>query len=171
MHQKLYRAAWDRLCLFGAGVKFAKRKPVVIVDMDGTLCDLSHREHMVAGTCRPCNGTGRLHGELCIPCDGYGKSEKDWPGFLKGCLEDKPVLCVVEWVQALKETHTVCVVSGRALDWSGEASEAWLNLHQVPFDFLFMRAPNDYRQDTIVKKEILEAMLKTLPKDRYRVLY
>jgi hypothetical protein len=42
-----------------------------------------------------------------------------------------------------------------------EQTEEWLqDLYGVRFDFLFMRPENDYRKDSIVKKEIYDNQIK-----------
>lgn len=50
---------------------------------------------------------------------------------------------------------TVLIVSGRK-DECYEATDNWLVDHQIPADFLYMRATGDERDDAIVKSEIYE---------------
>jgi hypothetical protein len=37
-----------------------------------------------------------------------------------------------------------------------EATESWLDAHDIPFNRVTMRVDRDFRPDTVVKKEILE---------------
>jgi predicted kinase len=108
-------------------------KPVVIVDVDGTL---AHND-----------GHRSFYDEAKV-------------------LDDKPVDIVVRWVQELAKTHTILIVSGRH-STCGRDTIAWLSIrYRVPFDFIFMRHAWDQRDDTIVKQEILNSILKLVPKEQ-----
>lgn len=47
-----------------------------------------------------------------------------------------------------------------------ELTTEWLNFYDIPFDEMYMRPENDYRKDSIVKKEIYDNELKN-----YNVLF
>lgn len=48
---------------------------------------------------------------------------------------------------------TIIILSGR--DGSCEAlTKEWLDFYEIPYDFVFMRKPNDFRKDSVIKKEI-----------------
>lgn len=48
---------------------------------------------------------------------------------------------------------TIIILSGR--DGSCEAlTKEWLDFYGIPYDFIFMREPNDFRKDSVIKKEI-----------------
>jgi predicted kinase len=51
--------------------------------------------------------------------------------------------------------RTVILVSGRD-EVCRSQTEFWLHFHSVKFDMLLMRKANDFRKDTLVKKEIYE---------------
>lgn len=104
----------------------------VIVDIDGTLADVEHRLHHIQG------------------------KRKKWKKFFALMSEDKPVKEVIDRVTELSKDHDIYVVSGRPDDYM-EVTLAWLELHQVPFNDLFMRKSGDYRPDFVVKQEILDA--------------
>ncbi len=53
----------------------------------------------------------------------------------------------------------VIIVTGRD-ESCRESTEEWLNFYDVPFDTMIMRPKDDYRKDTIIKKEIWENHLK-----------
>jgi len=109
----------------------------VLVDVDGTVADISHRLHFV--TSKP----------------------KNWKAFRDDELvkHDKPAHHVISVVNGLRSTgHAIIFVSGRTEDQRA-ATETWLNVHWlIPADqplLLLMRANGDNRDDCIVKGEIL----------------
>ncbi len=109
---------------------------MVIVDMDGTLADVTHRLHHIRG--------GR---------------KKNWKRFFEGMDADPPSPVVVEWVRNLSPDYEVVIVSGRPEAY-GDRTIAWLRRHHIPFSHILMRRDGDHRPDHIVKQEILD----TLPK-------
>lgn len=110
--------------------------PVAIVDIDGTLSDPSHREHLVHG------------------------KKKNWPLFFREAEGDPPVPIVCDWLRALQAADIkIVLVSGRPINLAGKLTAEWLDCHQIPYDNLFMRSSGDIRPDTIVKQEILDQML------------
>jgi uncharacterized HAD superfamily protein len=104
--------------------------PSIIVDLDGTLCDIEHRVHHVK------------------------KHPKDWKSFNAGIDKDKSYFWCLELIAAMKTRgYQILFVTGRGEDLRG-ATEEWLNRHQVAYDKLYMRAYQDYREDSDVKEEI-----------------
>lgn len=120
------------------------KQKAIIVDLDGTLCDNSHRQHFMEQ--RP----------------------KDWKSFYAGISEDVPnEWC--EWllIQFEKSQHMkIILVSGRPKDYL-QQTESWLKEYSVPYDELFMRESGDFREDFIVKKEIYNKYIQP----HYRVLF
>ncbi|MGI4757281.1 MAG: hypothetical protein ACRYGF_10595 [Janthinobacterium lividum] len=74
--------------------------------------------------------------------------------------------CRARWTRALDETYTVVLVSGRPISKSGAKTLGWLAYYRVPYQYLFMRRGGDRRPDTEVKQEILDAILRVVPKER-----
>ncbi len=109
----------------------------VIVDMDGTLADVTHRLHHIRG--------GR---------------KKNWKRFFEAMDADPPNQVIADWVQNLVPDYDVVIVSGRPEEY-GERTISWLRRHAIPFSHLLMRRSGDHRPDYIVKQEILD----TLPKE------
>ena len=71
--------------------------------------------------------------------------------------EDEPLVHAIKLVQDLKKAgHTIIILSGRDAVCR-QISEDWLNVYEVPYDMFYMRAENDNRSDSIIKKEIMEA--------------
>ena len=112
-------------------------KPIVILDIDGTAADGTHREHYVKG------------------------EKKDWGSYYSLLSDDKPVYAIFKWVSELAKDHTIVVVSGRPDDHYIETmrwfEQAWKD-GMPEFDIfqMFLRNSGDHRPDDLVKREILE---------------
>lgn len=104
----------------------------VIFDIDGTLANISHRQHWVR------------------------TKPRNWVAFKKGIVNDLPHNDII-WLAQVMTAHTrVIIVSGReGTDLDRELTEDWLRKHGVTYEELHMRAAGDYRCDSIVKREIL----------------
>lgn len=117
------------------GLYFSSRKDI-ICDIDGTLCDISDRVHLVKGT-----------------------EKKDWDAFFANIPNDKPRWEIINQIKALDHFFNIVLVSGRPEDYKKETIE-WLKKHEVPYETLIMRRTNDKRDDTVIKKEILDTYFK-----------
>ena len=106
------------------------RQRAVIVDMDGTLCDVSAVVHLQA---QP---------------DGF-------TAFHHACADCPPHRAGVEWcVEHHGRGHAILVVTGRD-DWSRELTEQWLSEHlPIPIAGLHMRGEGDFRSNVAIKREI-----------------
>lgn len=171
------RVGWaviDHMALFNGFIDWDDKEVYlhpnfIVVDMDGTLSDCSHRKHFVEGTTQhltECSPLATFKDGKCIAC-GAVKYKKDWGSFFRGVGEDPPVPAVVKLVKHFYFLgYDVLVVSGRPMDQCGTATEAWLRKHLssqgVTIKHLFMRRGQDQRPDTEVKQEILDM----LPKNR-----
>lgn len=107
-----------------------RRTPAVIVDMDGTLCDVS----------------GVLH--LQAEPDGFS-------AFHQACAECPSHQAVVDWcVEQHGWGHAIVIVTGRDV-WTRDLTTRWLSEHlPVPVDGLHMRPVGDFRSNAEVKREI-----------------
>ena len=106
------------------------RQRAVIVDMDGTLCDVSAVVHLQAEP------------------DGF-------TAFHDACADCPPHRAVVEWcVEHHGRGHAILVLTGRD-DWSRELTEQWLSEHlPIPIAGLHMRGDGDFRSNIVIKREI-----------------
>ena len=105
---------------------------IFLVDIDGTLADLSHRLHFIE------------------------KKPADWDGFFAACTGDSPIPEVIETVRYLARGGAkIILVSGRS-DAIEEATMDWLRKHDIPWTAIYMRKAGDHRHDDIVKAELLE---------------
>ena len=108
----------------------------VILDLDGTLADNSQIKHYVQN---------RNH---------------DWESFNKECINDKPILPVIELAKQFEENGAfIYIVTGRE-ETACKDTFYWL-ANTLPFyDGLRMRKKDDFRSDHIVKLEIIKNLIK-----------
>ena len=117
-------------------------RDAVIIDLDGTLVDTSGVEHLLEGDDRDF----RAFQEAAIGCP------------------PNPAMVTLARDQAAAG-RAVLVVSSREFIWLDPTLD-WLVQHEVPHDAVYLRIVGDYRQDVLVKREILDDVLA----DGYRVL-
>ena len=117
-------------------------KPVVLVDVDGTLADVRHRLHHI-------QGAGR----------------KNWTAFFESIDRDPPIASTVAWVRSLAESHQIIIITGRPERYR-KRTAAWLKKNEIPFSDIFMRPDGDHRPDYEVKKEAL----RRWPKQRIKLV-
>lgn len=112
---------------------------IAIFDLDGTLALTEHRQHFLEET------------------------PKNWEAFNAACVDDLPNEPVIKIFQTLNISiwNTVYILSGRSEDVRQETIK-WLIKYELikPWETrtkqLHMRKSGDFRDDTIIKKEIFE---------------
>jgi hypothetical protein len=78
---------------------------------------------------------------------------------------DKPRDTIIAWSRACYDAaYMIIILSGRPSSRAGDATVDWLKMYHVHYDHLFMRADADRRDDEIIKQEILDKILKWIPK-------
>ena len=106
------------------------RRPAVIVDMDGTLCDVATVLHLQAEP----DGFTAFH-------EASGQCPPN-PAVLDWCLDHH------------SRGHEILVVTGRD-DWARRLTAQWLSEHlPVPTAGLYMRRDGDFRSNADIKREI-----------------
>lgn len=123
------------------------RERFVIVDIDGTLADLTHRRHFV---------------ETWEPNDDHKLRKKDWDSFFAALDKDTPIQPIFDLVRLLAMQFTILVVSGRGLEHA-KPTEDWLARYWpvgagAAYAHLFMRRSGDRRPDFEVKQELLDLL-------------
>lgn len=104
----------------------------VIFDIDGTLSDPSHRRHFL--------------------------ENKDWNGFFDAMGDDPLVTPVAETLFDLYITgKRIFLCTGRP-ETHRQQTKDWLEYHRIQYDNLLMRPAGDYRNDTVIKKEMLDRL-------------
>lgn len=175
------RAVIERMALFSGRIDFSQVGHI-IVDIDGTLADTTERQrHLTPLPCPECNGKGETEGVVtdengpgwekkpCVVCEGRGVPKdfkKNWTAWMNECGTEKlreDVACIVDTLAA---SYEVLLVSGRSLDAAGRITVDWLKRNNVRYEHLFMRNGGDFRDDTIIKQEILDKILLKLPKEK-----
>jgi hypothetical protein len=107
----------------------------VIFDIDGTIADLTERRQYL----------------LTKP--------KNWKAFKAGVPFDTPIKPVVEVLKALHaQKWNIILCSGRGREQETDTRN-WLAKHKIPYNHLYIRKERDYRCDSIVKKELFDAIV------------
>ena len=114
-------------------------RPSIIVDIDGTLADCSHRVHHIQ------NFTN----------DKESTFKADWDAFYADCFQDKPITGTVNLVKRLSSTYCIILVTGRSGKYRGP-TEGWLEKFAIPFDLMLMRKHGDHTTDYKIKKDWLD---------------
>jgi PhoPQ-activated pathogenicity-related protein len=101
--------------------------------MDGTLADSSARAHHLEG-------------------------KKDWDAWYADLIND-PVNTEIAQFTAYAAVLGIPVVicTGRGMEYQ-KPTEEWLYKNEIPYDALYMRPAMDYRDDTVIKRELLREM-------------
>jgi phosphoglycolate phosphatase-like HAD superfamily hydrolase len=110
-------------------------RPVVIVDIDGTIADVHHRLHHI---------------------EGRGRN-KNWKAFFEAMDRDPPIPPVIAKVRELAADNEIVMLTGRPEDYR-QRTVAWLERHDVPFEQLLMRPGGDRRSDFVTKEELLATL-------------
>lgn len=122
--------------------------PTFIFDIDGTIADHKHRLHLIDKT-----------------QEGGAK----WMAFHDACHLDPPIEPVCMLIKALIDRwHPVIFLTGR-MEFQRVKTEQWLYDHcrahvkREGSPWLLMRADEDFREDTIVKPELLDNWMHWTP--------
>jgi FMN phosphatase YigB (HAD superfamily) len=100
----------------------------IIVDLDGTICDCSHRI-------------------------AFAQS-KEWDEFHARLMDDRPNADVVDIVMKLASRMSIIVLTGRDERFA-EPTRRWLRKNGIIVDALIMRPEGDYTPDHELKPRLL----------------
>lgn len=125
----------------------------VIFDLDGTLCDITHRLHHIQ------NG------------------KRDYDQFFKDCSKDTPKPMVIKLMQDFVSLgYAVLICSGRS-DVVREETAEWLDKYGAKYHHqLLMRKEGDHTPDDKLKSEMLDLIydmgyeVQYVVEDRQRVV-
>ncbi|WP_181273625.1 phosphatase domain-containing protein [Brevibacterium oceani] len=107
----------------------------VVVDVDGTLCDVSGIRHYVVDPDR-----------------------RNFDKFHRASALCPPISETIEWVEDHRRRgRAIIVVTARQRTYES-ITRTWLRKWEVPFDALLMRATRDQRPDRDVKRDILASI-------------
>ena len=112
------------------------KSKAIIVDLDGTLCNVNHRVCHVQ------------------------KEEKDWKAFNEGMVHDGLYFWCFELIESMrKQGYKIIFVTGRDDSYRSHTID-WLKKHNVSYDQLYMRTQSDHRGDDLIKKDIYETSIQ-----------
>ena len=156
---------------------------MIIFDLDGTLRDCTHRQHLVQ-KCKKCNGKGTIlldQGQYskwseCTSCDGKPK-KPDWDAFYAAAKDDLPIEPTCNLLVALWHTEDVHIWTGHSVDYEAETIK-WLETHlgiKASWKLgLKMRPHKDYTPDDSLKErwllEVGAGNIQCVFEDRQRVV-
>lgn len=114
---------------------------IIVCDLDGTLCDVVHRQHLAqAGA---------------------------WDEFHSGLVHDSPRAVVLAFLDLIREQDVplqITFLTGRPETYGPETID-WLahhcNMYAVDDYSLLMRGKDEFGSDTVVKQRLLEDYLET----------
>jgi phosphoglycolate phosphatase-like HAD superfamily hydrolase len=105
-----------------------------IFDMDGTLCNSDHRKHFLEGP------------------------KKDWAGWFRNMDKDPVHEDIADFYNyAVERNIPVFICTGRDEGYRS-VSQFWLDQNGIFVNALLMRGANDRRDDSVVKKEMLDEL-------------
>ena len=103
-----------------------------IIDLDGTLSDNTHREHLIEG------------------------ENKKWRDYLQKSSEDEVHEEILEFVQKLSDEYKIVILTCRS-DEVKDKTIKWLKEKQIPFDNLIMLPEDRWKlADSEFKRKKLE---------------
>jgi predicted secreted acid phosphatase len=114
-------------------------KLAVICDLDGTLCDTSHRKHII---------------------EGQDQDTADWDAYSLACDGDTVVEGVAVLVQILAQKGVaIAFASGRS-EKARQKTETWLRQHHIAWRSLTMRQEGDYLSNPELKLRVADELEK-----------
>jgi acid phosphatase class B len=108
----------------------------IICDLDGTLCDASHRDHLAKA--------------------------KKWDEFNAASVNDPAHQDVVDFLKAMMaQGNPIAFVTGRSYGYRVITQEWIEDVLGIPAEEqdIYMRNERDFRSDVVIKKEIYETYL------------
>ena len=129
------KAIINRMALDAEIINFGEKK-LILVDIDGTIADGTHREHFLTA------------------------EKKNWNEYFRAMTDDEPIQHIIDWVNELSNEYTICIVSGRPDTFQNETLFWLRDCAKINFDYIFMRRGNDNRSDVEVKLDILAKIPK-----------
>ena len=112
---------------------------LIICDIDGTVCDISHRIHHLR------------------------KDPQDWVSFKQGYEHDAPINAIIEMVLTLwTDGYEIIFLTGRS-EHERLNTKLWFMEHFMNPVNLYMRPEGDHRPDIEYKKAALQQIREDFP--------
>lgn len=120
---------------------------IAIFDLDGTLSNADHRQHLVQ------------------------RDKPDWNEFFRQAKNDPPKQDIIDLCNTLKKSGvTVVILTGRS-SLVRDTTEEWLKKHKVLYDSLAMRPILDRKSDVELKKSYIYNILSWFNADIDQILF
>ena len=105
----------------------------ILCDIDGTVADLEHRRHWLKS------------------------KPKNWKAFYADVSKDAPIESTIFVIRELAKTNRIIFCTGRSSEHKTKTVQ-WLEkyVHLKQDLLLYMRQEGDYRDDSIIKLELLD---------------
>jgi len=110
----------------------------IMIDLDGTLCNIMHRVHHVK----------KSEGE-----------KKDWKSFFAGIPDDDVNQWCLDIMNNFKKDHKILICTGRA-EYLMKITMPWLEKFKVPFDRIYMRPNGSKKEDFVIKEQIYKEFIQ-----------
>ena len=112
----------------------------IIFDLDGTICDDSHRQKILI------DNAGHL-------------TDIHWHTYHNDCDKDEPFHGICELMQLLWEDNEIILLTGRDNAFRFKTVR-WLNKHNLRYDQIYMRPDGHYISSAEFKKTTYENIIK-----------
>ncbi len=106
---------------------------IIVFDLCDTLADTRHRAHLI-----PPASTARI--------------ASSWDRYSLACGGDAPIPPVIRLLMTLSEHYRIFILTSRG-EVARAETVAWLARHNIPYDRLIMRSPDEHREPAAVKAE------------------
>lgn len=111
---------------------------IIIFDLCDTLADTRHRSHL-------------------IPPASIAHVASSWDRFSLACGNDAPISPVIRLLITLSERYRIFILTSRG-EVARAETVAWLARHNIPYDRLIMRGPDEHREPAAVKIDWIKAI-------------
>lgn len=111
---------------------------IIIFDLCDTLADTRHRSHL-------------------IPPASIAHVASSWDRHSLACGNDAPITPVIRLLMTLSERYRIFILTSRG-EVARAETVAWLARHNIPYDRLIMRGPDEHREPAAVKIDWIKAI-------------
>jgi len=110
-------------------------RPLAVIDLDGVVADVRHRLHHISG------------------------SSKNWGAFFAGVGDDDVLAEGRAVLERLAGGHEIVYLTGRP-ERTRQATQDWLDGHELPRGRLIMRSDSDRRPARLLKPRLLRSLAR-----------
>lgn len=111
---------------------------IIVFDLCDTLADTRHRAHL-------------------MPPASIAHRAPSWDRYSLACGRDAPISPVIRLLMTLSEHYRIFILTSRG-EVARAETVAWLARHNIPYDRLIMRGPDEHREPAVVKADWIKAI-------------